>query len=96
MNRVTVHGLGMVYRADTVNSSSTVRTGAITFELALGKSLSNHSCPMNWAMYSGRGVGGGGGGGGVGVRGGGGGGEGDLGGLGRGGGGVIGNTVHCS
>lgn len=44
-----------------------------TFDVALGKSDSNHCCPINWAMYSGRGVGGGGGGGGVGVRGGGGG-----------------------
>ena len=45
----------------------------LTLELALGKSLSNHVCPMNWVMYSGRGVGGGGGvGGGVGLLGGGG------------------------
>ncbi len=45
-----------------------------TLALALGKSLSNHVCPMNCAMYSGRGVGGGGGvGGGVGLLGGGGG-----------------------
>ena len=50
-----------------------------TLEFALGKSFSNHCCPMNCAMYSGRGVGGGGGvGGGVGLFGGGGG-VGDLG-----------------
>ena len=48
----------------------------LTLDVAEGKKNSNHSCPVNCDMYSGRGVGGGGGGsgvgGGVGVFGGGG------------------------
>ena len=69
---------------------------ALTLEVAEGKKNSNHSCPINCAMYSGRGVGGGGGssgeGGGVGVFGGGG--VGVLGGLVRGGGERLGSHTR--